>query len=113
MSAFGLLKEGKVGAAIVRVIETVFGVTVPAPLAELIDRLTSDAGLIAKSFAQSAWDAAAESDPLDQIIAKAVAAAVAEGKTDLDKEIADWVGVIDRNSVVAAPSPAPAPEVAS
>lgn len=99
MSAFGLLKEGKVGAAIVRVIETLFGVTVPPELAKLIDVLTSDAGLIAKSFAQAAWDAAAESDPLSDIIAKGVAAAVAEGKTDLEKLIGDWVGVIDRNQV--------------
>lgn len=101
MSAWGMFKEGKVGAAIVRVIETVFGITVPAPLAILIDVLTSDAGMIAKSFAQASWDAANDNDPLADIISKGVAAAEAEGKADLAKLIGDWVGVIDRNQAAA------------
>lgn len=97
MSAWGLFKEGKVGAAIIRVIETVFGITVPAPLAQLIDRLTTDAGLMAKSFAQAAWDAAAENDSLDQIIEKAWAAAMTSGESVIKNDVADWVGIIDRN----------------
>lgn len=97
MSAWGMFKEGKVGAAIVRVIETVFGITVPAPLANLIDTLTSDAGLIAKSFAQAAWDAANDNDPLTEIISSGIAAAEKEGKADLEKLIGDWVGIIDRD----------------
>lgn len=101
MSAWGLFKEGKVGAAIVRVIETVLGIHVPAPLANLIDQLTSDLGMIAKSFAQAAWDAAADSDPLPVIIEKAWDAAVAEGKIVVKEDIANWVGIIDRDSVRA------------
>lgn len=97
MSAIGLFREGKVGAAIVRVLEHIFGITVPAPLANLIDTLTSDTGLIAKAFAQAAWDAATDDDPLTNIIDSGVAAAKAEGKTDLENLIGDWVGVIDRN----------------
>lgn len=97
MSAWGLAKEGKFGAAIVRVIETLFGITVPTPLANIIDRLTSDMGLVAKSFAQAAWDAAADNDPLEQIIEKAYAAALAEGKLVLKQDIGDWVGLIDRD----------------
>lgn len=64
MSAFGLFKEGKVGAAIVRAIEWILGVDLPPPLASLIEQLTSDAGLVAKSFAQAAWDAAGEHDAI-------------------------------------------------
>lgn len=108
MSAWGMAKQGNISGAIVRVLETIFGFTMPQPLADLVARLTSDAGLIAKSFAQTAWDAAAESDPLDQIIEKATAAAVAEGKTVAKQDIADWAGIIDRNT-----SPAPAPVAAS
>lgn len=51
MSAFGMLLQGKVGDAIVRVIETVLGVVLPKPLAELVHRLTDDEGKIL-------WDAA-------------------------------------------------------
>jgi hypothetical protein len=51
MSAFGMLLEGKVGGAIVRVIETVFGISLPKPLSDLIHKFTSDAGKVI-------WDAA-------------------------------------------------------
>jgi hypothetical protein len=101
MSAIGLAREGKIGAAIVRILESIFGIHMPPPLANLVETLTSDAGLIAKAFAQAAWDAAAENDDLTVIIAKASAAALAEGKTDLGKLIGDWVGIIDRDKAGA------------
>lgn len=46
MSAFGMLLQGKVGDAIVRVIETLTGKPLPKPLADLIHKFTSDAGSI-------------------------------------------------------------------
>lgn len=101
MSAIGLMKEGKVGAAIVRAIEWILGIDLPPPLASLIEQLTSDAGMIAKSFAQAAWDAAGEHDDLGAIIDKADAAALAEGKNVAKELIGNWVGVIDRNSAPA------------
>lgn len=46
MSAFGMLMEGKVGDAIVRVVESVFGIKLPQPLADLVHKFSTDAGQV-------------------------------------------------------------------
>lgn len=50
MSAWGMLKQGKVGDALVRVIETIFGFKLPPELADFVHKFTTDEG-------QILWDA--------------------------------------------------------
>lgn len=97
MSAIGMFREGKIGAAIVRVIETLFGINLPPVVERLLDVLLSELGLLAKEYAQRAWDAADDDATIDQITYSAVQTAAADGKVIPEKLTADWVGMIDRN----------------
>lgn len=51
MSAWGMLKEGKVGDAIIRVIETIFGIKLPQPISDLVHKFSSDEGQVVWSVA--------------------------------------------------------------
>lgn len=98
MSAWGMLKEGKVGDAIQRVVETVFGVSMPKPLSDLVHRLVSDEGNVAYQVAKDAWDNWNDGEDLLTIAQKAAAEALSKGLSVAEQDVADWLGILDRQA---------------
>lgn len=102
MSAFGMLLQGKVGDAIVRVIETIFGIQLPQPLADLIHKFTSDTGKVIWAAGGTAVaDVQAGkslSDTADDVVSQLASQGIAAAKQD----VMDAVGLQAR----ANPTPA-------
>jgi hypothetical protein len=67
-------------------------------LATLIARLTTDEGVAAEQVAQDAWNAWEDNTPLLTVAENAVKEAASKGVTVLVDDVADWLGIIDRNT---------------
>lgn len=67
-------------------------------LDKLVKRLTSDGGKIAEQVARDAWENWQEGDDLLTIARKAAEEALARGLEVAEQDIADWLGIIDRNA---------------
>lgn len=98
MSAFGMLMQGKVGDAIVRVIETVFGITLPKPLSDLIHKFTSDSGKIIWDAATLAVSEISDSKPIGAVADDVVADLAAKGVAAAKSDVLDALGLQARAS---------------
>lgn len=71
----------------------------PSSLNILITRLMSDEGQVAYQVALDAWNNwADEGTPLLEVAKNAASKALQKGLTVAEKDIADWLGIIDRNT---------------
>lgn len=66
-------------------------------LGNLVKRLTSDAGKLAEEIAREAWENWDDGDDLATVARKAFEEAVSKGLDVFEKDIADWLGIIDRD----------------
>lgn len=71
--------------------------SVAPELSNLVKRLTSDAGKIAEEVARDAWQNWQDGDDLLTIAKKAVEEAALKGIVVLEQDVADWLGILDRN----------------
>lgn len=102
MSAFGMLLQGKVGDAIIRVIETLTGHKIPQPIADLIHKFTSDAGTVIWNAAGLAIADVRAGKTLDVAAGEVIAQLETQGITAAKSDVLDALGLQLR----ASPTPA-------
>lgn len=70
-------------------------------LKDLVSRLASDEGNVAYTVAKEAWDNWMNGEDLLDVAKNAASDALSKGLTVAEKDIADWLGIIDRANPAA------------
>lgn len=93
MSAFGMLLQGKVGDAIIRVIETLTGKPLPAPLANLISKFTTDEGQVIWNAGTVAANDVLGGKSIETAADDALAILASQGITAARNDVLDAIGL--------------------
>ena len=93
-----MLLQGKVGDAIVRVIESVFGVKLPKELSDLIHKFTSDEGKVIWSAAGAAVADVVSGKPMDQVAGDVVVTLSTQGVQVAKSDVMDALGLQVRSA---------------